>query len=561
MPKTTIHRLLSALLVASFVPVASAQVPRSLTERNAKLLLPGVFGTTESETGGDAGQPDAVPDADTDTDTDVDVSGNADADSDAPRHGDAPKAGGGEEPEQDTDGRESDRENVDVSTGVHVAAEPPLPGQRRSPRARTRSYKGHAKGAAAKKSGKKSGKNSGKSSKNSAKDSGKNSGKNSAKNSGKNSVKNSAKDSGKNSGKNSAKNSAKKPAKTSAKNSGKNSAKKPAKKSVKTSAKKSAKKRRKGAKECDFRTPIYEHEVAKGEHLGAIAGRYGVRRSDVIALNTSLKKNPDLLRPGQKLRICPELAPRTRKSIEHRVVKGENPTKIAKHYGLTVDELLRLQKGKLRQRLSKNPRSLRIGDQLVVMIDVEEHLEFAPREHHRGILRASTQLTLGSKFYLVKRPNLAYGTPRTIRAIKAAVSRYKQRRPKSPRVHIGDISKRGGGRLKPHKSHQKGVDVDIGLVHKGILAGEKRFVAANAQTLDVGRTWALIKAFADTNEVRAIFLDYNVQKTLYEYARHKGVSDETLDELFQYPRGRGRAHGLVRHWRGHRNHFHVRFRG
>ncbi len=472
MPKKTIHRLLSALLVASFVPVAAAQVPHSLTERNAKILLPGVFGNADTEA-------------------------DNNADTDAKQGRDIAKAGevgdsGGDTPETHAADDDSDSEASGIRPNVRTAEEPPLPGQRSPKRARKKSSKGHAKG-----SGKKS----------------------------------------------------------------KTSGKKAAKKSPKTTASKKPKKRLKGAKECDFRTPIYEHEVAKGEHLGGIAGRYGVRRSDVIALNTSLKKNPDLLRPGQKLRICPELAPRTRRSVEHLVVKGENPTKIAKHYGLTVDELLRLQKGKLGKRLIANPRSLRIGDQLVVMIDVEEHLEFAPRQHHRGILRASTQLAIGSKFYLVKRPNLAYGTPRTIKAIKAAVSRYKQRRPKGPRVHIGDISKKGGGRLKPHKSHQKGVDVDVGLVHKGMLAGEKRFVVANAQTLDVGRTWALIKAFADTNEVRAIFLDYNVQKTLYDYARHKGVSDETLDELFQYPRGRGRAHGLVRHWRGHRNHFHVRFRG
>ncbi|MCA9659732.1 MAG: penicillin-insensitive murein endopeptidase [Myxococcales bacterium] len=322
-----------------------------------------------------------------------------------------------------------------------------------------------------------------------------------------------------------------------------------------------APKRPKGAKECDYRTPIYEHEVVKGEHLGAIAGRYGVRRADILALNDALKKNPNLLRPGQKLRVCPEIAPRTRQEIEHVVAKGENPTLIAKKYGITVDELLGLQRGKLGKRLAANPRSLQIGDRMVVLIDVEEKLEFAPAEETRGILRASVQLPTASKHYLVKRPYLAYGTPRTIKAIQAAISRYKQRKPAGPKVHVGDISKKGGGPLKPHRSHQKGVDVDIGLVHKGILAGEKRFVAANAQTLDVARTWALIKAFADTKEVRAIFLDYQVQKTLYEYARRKGVSEETLDELFQYPRGKGRGHGLIRHWNGHRNHFHVRFRG
>jgi len=332
-------------------------------------------------------------------------------------------------------------------------------------------------------------------------------------------------------------------------------------KSGKSASAKASKKRPKGAKECDYRTPIYEHEVVKGEHLGAIAGRYGVRRADIIDLNPGLKKNPNLLRLGQTLKICPEITPHSREQIEHVVAKGENPTAIAKRYGMTAEELIGLQKGSLGERLSANAKMLREGDRLVVLVDVEAQPEFAPAEESAGVLRASVKLPSDSKHYLVKRPNLAYGTDRTIKAIKAAISRYKQRKPKGPRVHVGDISAKGGGPLKPHRSHQKGVDVDIGLVHRGMLAGEKRFVAANPQTLDVARTWALIKAFADTKEVRAVFLDYGVQKTLYEYARRTGVSSDTLDELFQYPRGKGHAHGLIRHWRGHRNHFHVRFRG
>jgi len=55
-------------------------------------------------------------------------------------------------------------------------------------------------------------------------------------------------------------------------------------------------------------------------------------------------------------------------------------------------------------------------------------------------------------------------------------------------------------------------------------------------------------------------MDYNLQKVLYEYAKKHGTSEDVLDELFQYPRGRGRNHGIVRHWRSHRNHFHVRFK-
>jgi len=127
-------------------------------------------------------------------------------------------------------------------------------------------------------------------------------------------------------------------------------------------------------------------------------------------------------------------------------------------------------------------------------------------------------------------------------------------------VHVGDISKRGGGPFSPHISHQHGRDVDMGYVLKGNDAHETKFRGANAKNLDVARTWTLIKAFIDTDEVTYIFMDHRIQKLLYEYAQSRGVDEDTLDELFQYPRGRGRSHGIIRHWKGHSNHFHVRFR-
>lgn len=57
-----------------------------------------------------------------------------------------------------------------------------------------------------------------------------------------------------------------------------------------------------------------------------------------------------------------------------------------------------------------------------------------------------------------------------------------------------------------------------------------------------------------------IFMDDEIQKLQYEHSEKQGASEELLDELFQSPRGRGRSHGIIRHWRGHASHFHVCFR-
>ncbi len=187
--------------------------------------------------------------------------------------------------------------------------------------------------------------------------------------------------------------------------------------------------------------------------------------------------------------------------------------------------------------------------------------EYAPKVVERGTLKVGVVLEPG-KSYFIKRPHLAYGTAQSVKAIKAALSRYKQSKAGKggPQVHVGDISARGGGPLRGHMSHQKGIDVDIGLVLKGDDANETRFRTGNVGNLDIPRTWALIKAFVDTEDVRAVFLDYNLQKLLYEHAKQQKVSESTLDVLFQYPRGKGRNYGIIRHWKGHKDHFHVRFR-
>ena len=61
-------------------------------------------------------------------------------------------------------------------------------------------------------------------------------------------------------------------------------------------------------------------------------------------------------------------------------------------------------------------------------------------------------------------PNQAsrlYGNERTIRAILQVVGAYRAAHPRAPRVVIGDISRRGGGWMNEHVSHQNGLDVDV----------------------------------------------------------------------------------------------------
>jgi hypothetical protein len=61
-------------------------------------------------------------------------------------------------------------------------------------------------------------------------------------------------------------------------------------------------------------------------------------------------------------------------------------------------------------------------------------------------------------------PNLPvrlFGNERTIRAILSVLSAYRAAHADAPRVVIGDISFRSGGRMDQHASHQNGLDVDV----------------------------------------------------------------------------------------------------
>ena len=316
--------------------------------------------------------------------------------------------------------------------------------------------------------------------------------------------------------------------------------------------------------DCSNKVPLWEHQVQEGEHLGLIAGRYGVRRSALVELNGI--ENPNLIRIGQTLKVCPEIAPRQRKTVTHVVAAGETMTGIANAYALTIPELLERSGTAL-----SDLNHVRVGQSFTFWVDdgiVEAFLPPLPKkkktsgggsgDHRRA--RVDVQLDGGRNMH-IKRPYLAYGTAKTVRLIERAVSQYKRRHAKSPKVLIGNLSKRGGGKLKPHLSHRHGVDIDVGYVMQGESLSTTRFEGINQNTLDARRTWDLVKSFLDTGEVRYIFMDYALQKTLYEHAKSTGVSDDELDELFQYPRGRGRSHGIIRHWRSHKNHFHVRFEG
>lgn len=212
-----------------------------------------------------------------------------------------------------------------------------------------------------------------------------------------------------------------------------------------------------------------------------------------------------------------------------------------------------LGRGGQRERLAIGAEAVELRSSDVYYPDLFADEDFA------GVLTQGVQMPPGPG-YVVKREEHAWGTPRTIRLLQEALRGYTRGGRGGPKVHVGDISLRGGGVFPPHLSHRHGRDVDIGFVLRGVDADQERFVVAGRDNLDVARSWALIEALLATDQVHYVFMDYGLQRVFYEHAAAAGESPQRLAELLQYPRGEGAPVGVIRHWRGHRNHIHVRFR-
>lgn len=291
--------------------------------------------------------------------------------------------------------------------------------------------------------------------------------------------------------------------------------------------------------------------VRKGDTVSGIAHRAGVTEANLIRANPELKKNPNRLRVGQKLDICrakrmqahrPQKCGKNGRIIIHEVGQGETLGGIAAHYSVSRDTLRRYN-----SRLKGRANSMiRAGERLRVCTRLRRYT-------HRKWFRDGVQLPEGDG-YNVRRPHNAWGTPPTVEAIQTAIATYRELEPEAPLVQVGDISRKNGGPLREHVSHQEGRDVDIGYVYD-----EPDDEESGRRTMNLDRSWKLLRSFAEHDAVAVIFIDYALQKRLYEYAQSIGVDQSTLDAIFEYPRGSDEE-AVFYHWPGHDRHFHVRFK-
>jgi len=115
------------------------------------------------------------------------------------------------------------------------------------------------------------------------------------------------------------------------------------------------------------------HVVQRGETAGSIASRHGVPLNSLLADNNLTAKS--VLKAGQELKVRKaaaggaEKAPATARmtqaentqgqKIAHKVAPGQNPTSIARQYGVRVDDIFKWNEW------SKAP-VLKVGDTVTV---------------------------------------------------------------------------------------------------------------------------------------------------------------------------------------------------
>ncbi len=168
-----------------------------------------------------------------------------------------------------------------------------------------------------------------------------------------------------------------------------------------------------------------------------------------------------------------------------------------------------------------------------------------------GILQNGVQLADGESWQVVY-PDNAWATAETLFYLTRALHVLHERFPDAPAEHVGDLSAPWGGPLPPHKSHQSGRDVDVGYPRRD----ERWWANATPESLDLPRTWCLIRALVTETDVEVLFVDRSLQPVIRTHALASGEPSAWVRGLFDLDGARA---PLIRHEPEHQNHLHVRF--
>jgi LysM repeat protein len=286
------------------------------------------------------------------------------------------------------------------------------------------------------------------------------------------------------------------------------------------------------------------YRVQSGDTLTGIALRHDTTVTELLTSNPGLKA--DRIYPGQTIDVGTP-----RPELVFKLERGDTLLAAANRYDVSARDVTRWN-ANLHQR---NPRA---GTNVRIYTRVPVSPSEAVGPTNRGRLENGVRLP-PHRGYAVRTPALTYGTEETTRWIVGAFDAVDAKFKRTKVVRIHDISDRDGGRLRDHKSHQNGRDADISYYQDECSSNGCRFDDFRSSNLDVARQWTLLEYWLRNGQVEMIFIDYRLQGKLYRYAKRRGATKAQLDRWIQYPRGKYEPDGLIRHFRNHTDHLHVRF--
>jgi murein endopeptidase len=247
-----------------------------------------------------------------------------------------------------------------------------------------------------------------------------------------------------------------------------------------------------------------------------------------------------------------ELEPAALHEVRWTVGQHEDVDLLASRWGLQLRHLVALNPE------LRGTQAAQVGMQLRVFAHDDERPTRSIGAPNKGRLQHGLPMPEGPYWELRERRTRAYGARNAIHAMVTAFTRYGQSVEGAPPVSVGEISSPRGGRADPHSSHRSGRDVDLGYVLALGTEGAQ-WKRADAENFDVEKNWALIKALVDTGEVQLIFISSKLQRLLEPVARAE-LGEEELARYFWRPGAGPDQAPILRHWDGHRDHMHVRFR-
>ncbi len=286
------------------------------------------------------------------------------------------------------------------------------------------------------------------------------------------------------------------------------------------------------------------YRVQKGDTLTGVALRHDTTIADLLASNPGL--TADRIFPGQTIDVG---APRP--EVVFKLERGDNLLAVAKRYDVDSRDLSRWN-------ANLSHRDPRPGTNIKIYTRSPVSPSQAVGPTNRGRLENGVRLP-AHRGYVIRTPARAYGTEETTRWTLGAFNAVDAKFKHSKVVRVHDISDRDGGKLRDHKSHQNGRDVDISYYQNECSSHGCRFDEFRSSELDVARQWALLEYWLRNGQAEMIFIDYRLQAKLYRYAKRRGVTKAQLERWIQYPRGKYEPRGVIRHFPNHEDHLHVRF--